>query len=147
MTTHELKTWPVFYDAVADGSKPFEIRRDDRSPRFAVGDILHLRRYDPGEEAYTGESTRRVVTFVSRDAPWWVPEGFVCMGLELGNPSLLFDAARLEERRRCVQDLLDKARECRVDGDHLMAESYEAGALAIRKDNGPGTESTEEHPR
>lgn len=40
MVTHKLKTWPVFYDAVARGEKTFEARKDDRG--FQKGDKLVL---------------------------------------------------------------------------------------------------------
>lgn len=44
-THHHLKTWPIYWDAVKDGSKPFEIRKNDRG--YQVGDVLHLFRWDP----------------------------------------------------------------------------------------------------
>lgn len=51
MTTHDLKTWPVYWDAIADGRKTFEVRRnDDRG--FNAGDEVLLRNYDPEKGAY-----------------------------------------------------------------------------------------------
>ena len=35
-TTHDLKTWPEFFDAILDGRKTFEVR-DTRDRDFAVG--------------------------------------------------------------------------------------------------------------
>lgn len=58
MKIHELKTWPSYFNAVRDGIKRFEIRKNDRD--FAVGDQLHLREFDPGKDVtidawkYTG---------------------------------------------------------------------------------------------
>ena len=75
---HELKTWPEYYQSVADGSKPFEVRNDDR--RFAVGDVLLLREYEPITEQYTGNTLRRRVTYVLRGGPW-VAAGYVVLGL------------------------------------------------------------------
>lgn len=42
---HELKIWPAFFAAVAEGTKTFEFRKDDR--KFGVGDILILREWNP----------------------------------------------------------------------------------------------------
>lgn len=91
---HELKVAPRFYAALADGRKPFEVRRDDREPGYAVGDVLRLREWhapewnggsmglgDPG--GYTGEELRRRVTYVlrHRDFPEGVPDGWCVLGL------------------------------------------------------------------
>lgn len=72
---HELKTWPEFFAAVHDGSKTFEIRKDDRG--YRQGDVLVLREWTPGEcgnpncvrehwhwRGYTGRELRRQVGFV-----------------------------------------------------------------------------------
>ena len=56
---HELKILPEFYFRVADGSKTFEIRVNDRA--FQCGDTVILREWDPtsqnpstdGEKGYT----------------------------------------------------------------------------------------------
>lgn len=42
---HELKIWPQYYCRVADGSKTFEIRKNDRG--YQPGDEVVLREYDP----------------------------------------------------------------------------------------------------
>ena len=41
--THFLKTKPEYYQAVIDGSKPFEIRKNDR--KFKTGDKVCLMEY------------------------------------------------------------------------------------------------------
>jgi len=61
MTTHELKSWPEFFEPVFKGVKNFELRIDDR--KFNVGDILLLREWDDKQRKYTGRSVRRIVTY------------------------------------------------------------------------------------
>ncbi|HEM6115816.1 TPA: DUF3850 domain-containing protein [Streptococcus suis] len=50
MTQHMLKCYPKYFEAVKDGTKPFECRYNDRN--FKVGDELLLREYDP-KRGYT----------------------------------------------------------------------------------------------
>lgn len=78
MSSHELKTWPAYFEAVLDGRKPFEVRRDDRN--FQVGDTLFLREFDPLHNTYTGRYAYRLVTFILRGEPW-LREGYCVMGL------------------------------------------------------------------
>ena len=59
---HDLKCWPEYFQAVKSGIKPFELRKDDRG--YAVGDVLHLREYDPATIAYTGDTIDKMVTYV-----------------------------------------------------------------------------------
>ena len=62
MATHELKSWPDYFEPLLDGSKPFEVRINDR--HFKVGDILKLREYDDRKGSYTGRELRKKVTYV-----------------------------------------------------------------------------------
>lgn len=76
---HHLKTWPAYFAAVRDGSKPFEIRREqDRT--FAVGDVLVLEEYEPEAKRYTGEREVRSVSYLVRGPAWNLPIDMVVMG-------------------------------------------------------------------
>ncbi len=57
---HELKIWPQFYCRVADGSKTFEVRENDR--HFQSGDAVVLREWDPEPIATTDKTAPRGYT-------------------------------------------------------------------------------------
>jgi len=77
--THELKTWPEYFNAVADGSKPFEVRKNDRD--FYVGDRLWLREYCPARMLYTGNSVTRTITYLLIGGDFGIEEGHCVLGL------------------------------------------------------------------
>ena len=60
--SHVLKTWPEHFEAVRDGRKRVELRRNDRD--YRVGDVLVLCEYDPlpGGAGLTGESVSVRIT-------------------------------------------------------------------------------------
>lgn len=80
MTVYSLKLWSKYFEAVENGRKTFEIRKNDRD--YQYGDILDLGEYDPDKQQYTGRILRTKVTFLLRDPPY-VPEGYVCMSIKL----------------------------------------------------------------
>lgn len=61
-STHALKVWSPFFEALADGSKTFEVRRDDRG--FATHDLLLLYEWDAEAEHATGRALVAEVTYV-----------------------------------------------------------------------------------
>ncbi len=85
MRTHRLKCWPEPFQAMVDGRKRFEFRKDDRG--FCVGDELLLREWDPapfndasyGAVGYTRRELRGEVTYVLRG--FGVPDGYDVMGI------------------------------------------------------------------
>lgn len=44
---HDLKCWPVPFADVWHGQKRAEYRKDDRMPRFCIGDRLRLHEFTP----------------------------------------------------------------------------------------------------
>lgn len=78
---HELKVWRAYFQALADGRKPFEVRSiADRD--FRVGDTLVLREWCPVEQEYTGRVCEREVTYVLAYCPeFGVMDGFAVLGL------------------------------------------------------------------
>lgn len=77
---HELKCWPEHFDAVMDGSKTFEVRRDDRW--FSVGDILDLRRWEPTARVYTGQVVNVRVCYILTGGNFGIEPGYVILGIE-----------------------------------------------------------------
>jgi hypothetical protein len=73
--THELKTWPLYFEAVAKGDKKFEGRKDEG---FEVNDFLRLREWCPAKKDYTGRECMVRITFkldggrFGIDADWCV---------------------------------------------------------------------------
>lgn len=97
MTEHHLKVQEPYYTALAQGRKPFEVRKNDRA--YQVGDVLHLHMFDidacgmggrrcshdSGCPGYLGSSRTRVVSFVYSGDPRFgggIEPGYVVLGLE-----------------------------------------------------------------
>jgi hypothetical protein len=65
MTEHRVKSWPEFYGPLADGQKPFDLRRMDRD--YKVGDIIVFCEWKPLQNTnsgYTGRECRRLITYI-----------------------------------------------------------------------------------
>lgn len=76
-TTHELKTWPIYFNHLVAEEKTFEVRNNDRN--FRQGDILVLREWDHENPRYTGRELRYQVGYIY-SGPHVTP-GYVVMGL------------------------------------------------------------------
>lgn len=90
MAEHILKVQPPYFDALLDGSKTFEVRRNDRA--YQAGDTLLLWEYDPSGARpckrhdcpdCKPRSVRKAVTFVYSGDPRFggVEPGHVVLAL------------------------------------------------------------------
>ena len=81
MKTHELKTLWTFWDAIAEGSKTFEVRENDRG--YQTGDKLILVRTVPGKPDIERQVIVKRVTYVL--SGWGLKNGYVALGLSHEN--------------------------------------------------------------
>ena len=61
MKTHNLKTWPEYFEALKTGLKDFEVRYNDR--QFSIGDTVICQEYNPEAKEYTGEELRFTIKY------------------------------------------------------------------------------------
>lgn len=96
-TSHTIKVEPPYFDALLNGSKPFEVRRNDRA--YQRGDNLRLIEWHDARTGYedcykcrnqaweahpTGREVARRVTYVYAGDPRWPGSlgiGVVVLGL------------------------------------------------------------------
>ena len=83
MKVHDLKILPEYYDAVRNGTKRFELRRDDRG--FQVRDVLCLWKTikdGTGRPQVTGEVIWTEITYILRGTPQYgLGEGYAILSL------------------------------------------------------------------
>ncbi|MEX1447730.1 ASCH/PUA domain-containing protein [Enterococcus sp. C76] len=75
--THELKILPVYFEAVANGRKQFEIRKNDRD--FQVGDQLILKEWN--KDGFTGRSYQAEITYIT---DYMQKNGYVVLSIRAG---------------------------------------------------------------
>ena len=94
MTVHQMKLNDCYFDAVDNGIKTYEIRKDDRG--FRVGDVLKIYRvndnglYVSNDGAYASNDRSGLkpiqvtVKYILThdDFPDGIPEGYVVMSIE-----------------------------------------------------------------
>jgi len=58
--THKLKILPEYFQPVLDGTKTFELRRNDRG--FQIGDAVILKEWDVS--GYTGRELTKTIQYI-----------------------------------------------------------------------------------
>lgn len=76
---HDLKIGPIYYQAIIDGYKTFEIRKDDRG--FAIGDEVILKEFIPESETYTGREYRFPILYMIKGPRMGLPVGLCVMAI------------------------------------------------------------------
>ena len=94
MKHHNLKTWPNYFTQAANGSKPFELRYNDRG--FKPGDYVVLMEYDNVTKIYSGQALTGRITyvlkldkFIAGADPNWVILGLPQLTLMLDNKPVI----------------------------------------------------------
>ena len=76
---HELKCWPEPFQAIWEGKKTYELRKNDRD--FQVGDFLQLEEYNPASGQYSGRCLRVRVTYLTSNGAWGLPEDMCILAI------------------------------------------------------------------
>lgn len=77
---HELKILPEYFDAIRNGKKYFELRKNDRD--YRTGDILLLREWKDGE--YTGRTIKREIIYILEGCPeYGLMDGFCILEIDI----------------------------------------------------------------
>ena len=86
---HELKTWPEYFQAIVQGDKTFDLRRDDR--KFMPGDHIKLLEYVPAGTGvyqpnsighYTGAHITLKITYVMHGGRFGLENGYCILGFQ-----------------------------------------------------------------
>lgn len=84
---HKLKTLARYWEAIEDGRKTFEVRKNDRA--FQTGDILVLEKIDnegrfyeaePGK-SMTPKTIRKRITYLLQGGQFGIEAGYCVLGL------------------------------------------------------------------
>lgn len=134
MKTHELKIWPIHFQAHLDGRKRFEIRSTlDRS--FDEGDTLHLREWDDTEDDghYTGREMTVRVNLVHSGLGMQV--GFVAMSIDPVGAFVIPDelelhAKALDNHSERLGKLNERVKRLESTNPALGEQYYPAGPIS-----------------
>lgn len=85
---HDIKILPEFFDAVADGKKTAEFRKNDRG--YQAWDTLILHEYDPVAEKLTGSYIKARIKHVTYLDNFGAP-GYVLLSLYVVGSYKLYD--------------------------------------------------------
>jgi len=88
MTVHTVKCWPVYFDAIKSGDRPFDIRRDDRG--YQKGDTLVLQRtretslhnVDYDYHGKVVHELRKEISWIMTGGQFGIEPGYVVLALK-----------------------------------------------------------------
>lgn len=93
--THDLKIWGIFFNAVINGKKTFEIRKMDRD--YKAGDYLMLKEWDRQFQRYTGRECLVLITYIYASDDY-MQKGYGVLGIRLiGDPKVHKELSAYEQ--------------------------------------------------
>lgn len=89
---HKLKILPQYFKAVQEGTKTFEVRKNDRG--FKVEDTLLLREWNKKdlqrESNFTGQEITKEISYILEGGQYGLEEGYCILGLKNVEPSKVY---------------------------------------------------------
>lgn len=130
---HEVKTEKQFFQEAIDGNKPFTIRKDDRTPKYQVGDTLRKIEIetayaDDGKSPFvdpfkiarkpTGRQADFVITYKLDGGQFGLASGYCVLGIKPADNAVA----------KLLNQLDDEIKECT---EEAVGEGDEAFDLAV----------------
>ncbi|MCC6425693.1 MAG: DUF3850 domain-containing protein [Phycisphaerales bacterium] len=81
--THELKTLSLPFQAMWEGRKTHEVRKNDRPGGFTLEDLLILREWNNGGKVYSGRTIFAVPTYITEGGAFGLPDNMVVMSIRV----------------------------------------------------------------
>jgi hypothetical protein len=78
MKTHQVKSWPEFFEPIALGVKTFDLRKDDRG--YQVGENIQFEEFRHLTGEHTGKVVTRRIAYILRNFDGLMP-GYVILGI------------------------------------------------------------------
>lgn len=125
------KCWPDEWDAICEGRKDFEWRRED-DVTYEVGDVLRLAKWDSVNRRLLGEEQDVRVTYVLRGA-FGVPPGYAVLSIERCAPpaSPRGEPPGGELLERAMSTLRELSEAFETDDDGRIAMHLEVADLVL----------------
>lgn len=121
MKTHKLKIWPLFYVAVINGKKLFEIRKMDRD--YQVGDEILLQEFNHQQNAFTGRECMVRISYIYKSNDY-LREGYGVLAIRLitDDTEDLIYSHRKDDMLKSVSDLSERCRmlQAQVESDRYF---------------------------
>jgi hypothetical protein len=95
MPHHTIKAHPKFFEALWDGRKRFELRKNDRN--YLEGDILHIQEWDPTTKLYSGRIVSALASYILSNHIG-LPDEYCIISLS----EISKDICQIEEQHRDV---------------------------------------------
>lgn len=76
---HHVKCDSIYFDAIANHKKVWELRYNDRT--YEVGDSLHLYKFDRKSQEYSGDVIHTTIELVFDDESYGLQKGFCVLSL------------------------------------------------------------------
>lgn len=123
---HVVKCWPEPFKDTATGRKSYEIRKDDR--KYAVGDVLLLRKWSPTMKSYSGDCLTVSVTHKTPGGNFGLPEDVCVLGTARYSSEFQLPATGLD--REEVRKVLEEVR-VRLDSGDAFDETLRRARVAL----------------
>lgn len=127
-----LKCWSVSFQALKDGSKRFEYRKDDRP--YDVGVTVKQEEWNPDTE-YTGDYLYHDITWIIRGGVFGIPEGYCIFSVTEPRKTQSHTSAPAAEAQQRIEQVIKELEKEKIKAgkeithEFLDQDTYRQGII------------------